>query len=202
MKQIVIGIGGRSGSGKTTLVKTIAGEFGDDRVTLHTMDNYYRPRHEQTRDDDGYINFDIPTAFYREKFYQDLLNLKAGKTISVTEYSYNNEKEETLLEIHPAPIILVEGLFIYYYDEIRSEIDLKVLLKTDLKEAFHRRLKRDTVERNYHLTEITHRYHRHAEPAYREYIEPYEMQMDLVLYNPDDSPLPVQPLIETIHRSI
>jgi uridine kinase len=62
MKPFVIGICGGSGSGKTTLLKKISSHYGPDSVSVFTMDNYYFPIEQQAKDQNGVVNFDLPTA--------------------------------------------------------------------------------------------------------------------------------------------
>lgn len=178
----VIGVGGRSGSGKSTLVRKLQEQYGGDKICLHTMDNYYRPRDEQLKDDKNYLNFDLPNSFYRERFHQDLRALIKGEALALPEYAFNAE-EVSFLHIGPAPVILVEGLFVFYFDEVRDLMDYKVVMDVLFEECFKRRLMRDQVERNYEEEEIRHRYLRHAEPAYQSYIQPYIVQADLLINN-------------------
>ena len=179
----IIGVSGRSGSGKSTLVKKILDHYGDEDICLHTMDNYYLPREQQMLDDNQYLNFDLPTSFYRERFHKDLLLLKEDKTVEIEEYAFNNEKEGSALKIKSAPIILVEGLFVYHYEEIRSLLDYKIMMDVTHDTCYKRRLKRDTLERNYSEAEINYRYNSHVEPSYLAYIKPYLKEVDLYLEN-------------------
>ena len=183
VSRFIIGVSGRSGSGKSTLVRKILDYYGSDHVCLHTMDNYYLPRDQQLVDDQEYLNFDLPTSFYRERFHRDLLLLQAGKVVEIEEYVFNNETEVSKMLIHSAPIILVEGLFIYHYDEIRQLMDYKIMMDVTKDTCYKRRLRRDTSERNYSETEISYRYNSHVEPSYITYIKPYLEEVDLHLSN-------------------
>jgi len=197
----VIGVGGRSGSGKSTLVRKLQEVYGKEKISLHTMDNYYRPRDEQVQDEASYLNFDLPSSFYREKFHDDLVKLKNGEGLSLPEYAFNQEAV-SFLEIAAAPIILVEGLFVYHYDEIRELMDYQVVMDVLFEECFRRRLKRDQEERNYEVAEIEHRYLRHAEPAYQTYIHPYIAGADLLINNEKNIDDGVAMLKEVVDRKL
>lgn len=186
MKHYVVGIGGRSGSGKSTLVRKMLEHFGPDLITLHTMDNYYLPRSEQYRDDHDYVNFDLPSSFYRDDFHNDLLQLLSGREVKLKEYHFNNDAEEKVIITPTAPIILVEGLFVFYYAEINALMDWKVLVNVSLDEAYRRRLLRDQRERNYTEEEIHYRYMNHVEPSFQKFIAPYLDQMDMIIDNQSD----------------
>ena len=183
MNKLVVGLTGRSGSGKSTYVRTILDYFGPRMVCLLTMDDYYKSRKKQQIDHLGYYNFDLPTSFKRKRFGRDLERLIQGKSVEIKEYVFNNEKGRQIKLIESAPIILVEGLFIFHYSEINRQLDLKILLDPGYKKCFNRRIHRDLHERNYSKTEIRHRYRNHAEKAYKEYIKPYKTSMDLILKN-------------------
>lgn len=180
---MIVGIGGRSGSGKTTVVRKLIEHFGSQLISLLTLDNYYLPRDQQVEDESAYLNFDLPSSFQREKFASDLLTLKLGRHIEIVEYVFNNERRPKPLRIVPRPIILVEGLFIFHYQEVREMIDLKVLIDVPAEVAFNRRLQRDLTERNYGEEEIIHRYFQHAEPAFQNFIQPYIGEIDLIVSN-------------------
>lgn len=129
------------------------------------------------------MNFDLPTSFYRERFYKDLLLLRQGKVVEIEEYAFNNHTEALTMYVHSAPVILVEGLFIYHYEEIRQLVDYKIMMDVTKDTCYKRRLKRDTTERNYSETEINYRYNSHVEPSYLTYIKPYLDEVDLHMNN-------------------
>ena len=179
----IIGVTGRSGSGKTTLVKKLQEKYGDKYICVHTMDNYYKPSHDQEVDEEGYKNFDLPSSFEQDKFIEDLKSLKDNRSIEVPLYDYTVEGCIGFKLISSAPIIIVEGLFIYHYEAIRKDIDLKVIVDLSLDEAFKRRLKRDVEERDYAEEVTQYRYANHVEPAYQAYIAPYLTYMDKYIDN-------------------
>ena len=96
---VVIGICGGSGSGKTTLLRRVAEEFSSLNPALFTMDNYYHPIGEQQLDDNGIVNFDLPTALNEEQLTRDLRTLVAGKPIEVKEYFFNTTPRFTNINI-------------------------------------------------------------------------------------------------------
>ena len=62
-----IGITGGSGSGKTTFIRQIRDEFSEDQVCIVSQDDYYRPRSEQSQDEKGVFNFDLPDSLFRDE---------------------------------------------------------------------------------------------------------------------------------------
>jgi len=162
-------------------VRNVQKHFGKAQVAIHTMDNYYLP--EQHIDENGFKNFDLPTSFDKKKFCDDLWTLSQGRDLEIAKYDFTIEGGSDIISISTAPIIIVEGLFIYYYDVVMSLLDYKVMVQLSFDEAFSRRLRRDVVERNYDEEITKYRYFNHVEPAYKKYISPFKKEMDLIVDN-------------------
>lgn len=184
--KIVIGISGGSGSGKTSFVKSIRELFNEDQLCVISMDEYYFPRETQRTDPRGVKNFDLPSSIDYQQFKTDLEKLIQGETVVKEEYTFNNaEKKARLLEFKSAPIILVEGLFVFYYNEIADLLDYKVFISASDDLKVIRRIKRDRIERNYPLDDVLYRYANHVKPSYEEFIAPYKNEVDIVINNND-----------------
>lgn len=183
-KPFTIGITGGSGSGKTYLIENLSRRFKVDEVCLISQDNYYRLREEQLTDENGVQNFDLPTAIDHEHFYRDLLELKGGRSISKIEYTFNNPNATPkTIELLPAPILIVEGIFVQYFKEIESELDLKIFIEAKDHVKLSRRIRRDNEQRGYDLDDVLYRYQHHVMPVYEKCIEPLKHNSDLVIPN-------------------
>ena len=147
------------------------------------MDNYYKSSEDQCLDDRGIKNFDLPESFTKEKFCEDLKKLVSGSDISILTYDYTIEGSSDEEIIKSAPVIIVEGLFIYHFSEVNKLLDYKVMVDLPLDIAYQRRLRRDMEERDYTEEETHYRYMSHVEPAYITYISPHKGDMDLVVDN-------------------
>lgn len=186
-KPFIIGITGGSGSGKTTFIKDIRDKFTDAELCIISQDDYYRPRAEQETDDKGYQNFDLPQSIDKKLFHSDLEKLLNGETIEKMEYLFNNkEAEGTIKLFKPAPIIIVEGLFVFHYKKIRRLLDLKVFFYAADHLKVIRRIMRDQVERGYPIDDVLYRYEHHVMPSYKKYIEPYMQEADIIINNNQD----------------
>lgn len=180
----LIGLTGVSGSGKTTFLKRLENIFNKDELCVISQDNYYKPRIEQEIDAAGIRNFDLPTSINRGEFHRDILDLLKGKTITRKEYTFNNAlATPQKLRFRSCPIILIEGIFIYHYKEIKDLMDLKLFLHVKETTALSRRIRRDRLERNYPLEDVLYRYQNHVLPTYERYIQPFQFEADLIINN-------------------
>lgn len=183
-KPFTIGITGGSGSGKTYFLQGLSSAFKASEICLISQDNYYKPRDQQPVDENGVKNFDLPVSIDREAFQIDLLKLKSGQSVSKTEYVFNNPlAEKKQLEFRAAPILVVEGLFVQYFEEISNELDLRIFIEAKDHVKLGRRIKRDQVERGYDIDDVLYRYQYHVMPVYEQLIEPLKHQADLVIPN-------------------
>lgn len=183
-KPFIIGITGGSGSGKTTFIHQLKEAFSKEELCVVSQDDYYKSREEQEADENGIENFDMPTSINREELFEDVKKLIAGEVVSREEYTFNNKlAEPKFLTFKPAPIIIVEGIFVFHYKEIFNLFDLKIFLDAKDNLKVIRRIKRDRVERNYPLDDVLYRYEHHVMPTFEKYILPYKSEADIIINN-------------------
>ena len=180
----VLGITGGSASGKTFFLKGLSETFSSGEITFISQDNYYRPREAQPLDENAVHNFDTPQSIDFEQFAKDIQTLKSGRAIQKQEYTFNNpDAKPVLLTFSPNPIIVVEGIFVFYYEEIARLLDLKVFIDAKEHIKLTRRIRRDKEERGYDLEDVLYRYERHVMPTYERYIEPFKSEADFIVPN-------------------
>ena len=184
-KPFIIGIAGGSGSGKTFFLKCFLEHFSPAEVCLVSQDDYYFPvAHTMTREEIALYNFDLPATIDHAHFEDDIARLISWQPVVKKEYTFNNpDLVPKMLEIKPAPIMLVEGLFILHFRKIAEQLDLKIFIEADDDIALGRRLKRDLLERGYSHDDVLYRWENHVKPAYKEYLLPYKNECDRVITN-------------------
>jgi len=183
-RPFIIGITGGSASGKTLFLTRLMEQFDTDDICLLSQDNYYRPKHQQTKDENGIENFDLPGAIDDVAFATDVEKLRSGEIVTREEYTFNNsDKIPHLLQFHPRKILVVEGIFVFHFPEVSKLLDLKIFIDAQDKIKLKRRIKRDNEERGYDLQDVLYRWKYHVKPTYEEYIRPHKRSCDLVIPN-------------------
>lgn len=183
-KPYIIGVAGGSGSGKTFFLKCFLHHFNANEVCLISQDDYYRPKSTQKIDENGWINFDLPEGIDDERLLHDIQLLIAGGTIEKKEYTFNTDEENArLLNIATAPIIIVEGLFVFHYPKIAALFDLKIFMDADEEITLNRRISRDEIERGYTRDMVMYQWVNHVMPAYKQYLLPYKNSCQKVIMN-------------------
>jgi uridine kinase len=202
-KPFTIGITGGSGSGKTYFIKNLASRFSEDQLCLISQDHYYKSRDLQITDDNGVKNFDLPTAIERERFHRDIVKLKSGETLTIPEYTFNNPSAVPgVITFKPAPILIIEGLFVQYFEEIASELDFKIFIEAKDYIKLSRRIIRDNDERGYDINDVLYRYQHHVMPIYETIIKPLKHKSDLIVPNNNNFEKALDLLALSLHAKL
>lgn len=183
-KPFIVGITGGSASGKTSFLKGVLNAFSDDQICLISQDNYYRKLNEIAVDDQGIHNFDLPETIDHHLYAQHIEQLRNGLIVEQPEYTFNNPNVvPRLLTFRPAPIIVVEGIFVFYFRELADQMDLKIFIDAKNSIKLERRVRRDAEERGYDLDDVMYRWKYHVKPTYKQFIKPYRAEADIVIPN-------------------
>ncbi|MBX2983826.1 MAG: hypothetical protein KF843_14200 [Flavobacteriales bacterium] len=179
----LVGVAGGSGSGKTTLVRALRDLLPPESVCIVSQDDYYLPIERQLKDANGRVNFDLPSALDLDLLAEDLRCLAQGEAVYRQEYTYNMATEPKWMEVRPAKVILVEGLFLFQHPSLRKLFNLKVFVEASEEVQLNRRIARDGRERGYPLADVMYQWENHVMPAYREHLLPYRNECDLHVVN-------------------
>ncbi|MCB9187221.1 MAG: uridine kinase, partial [Flavobacteriales bacterium] len=144
----------------------------------------YKPQAEQQRDENGEVNYDLPTSIDNVAFLNDIKTLLDGNSIRFHEYTFNNvEREPEEIIIEPAPILVIEGLFVFHYSEIRHLLDLRIYLDVREEIKLQRRIKRDRDERGYPEAVVRYQWEHHVLPSFKKFLKPYRDDSHLIITN-------------------
>ncbi|WP_375437596.1 uridine kinase [uncultured Hymenobacter sp.] len=180
----IVGITGGSASGKTTFLRRLLASFSEEEICLISQDNYYHPRESQQVDAQGVTNFDLPSSIDSAAYASDVLRISQGLQVRRPEYTFNNPSAKPReLVFQPSPIVVVEGIFVFYFEEVAKLLDLKVYIDAEEHVKLQRRIVRDRDERGYDLEDVLYRYTNHVAPTYEKYIRPFKQDADIVIPN-------------------
>lgn len=203
-KPYVIGIAGGSGSGKTFFLNRFLDHFTPEEVCLVSQDDYYIPvAHNMTAEENKLYNFDLPSTVDDKHFEDDINQLLTYNAVFKKEYTFNNPNAvPKIMEIRPAPILIVEGLFILHFRCIAQLMNKKIFIDADEDIALQRRLRRDLIERGYSNDDVMYKWVNHVVPAYKEFLLPYKTECDEVIVNNGYTAEDILNITENISREL
>jgi len=177
----VVGIAGPSGSGKSTLAENLARRF-DGRCVIVSQDWYYKDLSYLPPERREEVNFDQPGALDWNDLVRDLRSLRAGRPVDAPVYDFHTHTRSTAVRrLEPQPLVIVEGILIFYPTELRREMDYKVYLDMADDIRFIRRLQRDMQERGRDVESIIKQYLETVRPMYERFVRPAAAFADICL---------------------
>lgn len=173
-------IGGGTASGKTTMAKKIS-EFFDD-VLIISIDNYYNSNWNIPLKEREKINYDHPKSIEWALFKNQLRDLIGGRSVKMPQYDFTkHERMRERIHVEPASIIIVDGIFALYDEEIRSMADIKIYVDTPSDIRFIRRLVRDINERGRTMESVINQYMSTVRPMHIAFVEPTKKFADIII---------------------
>ena len=128
------------------------------------------------------MNFDHPDALDWELLREHLQAIVDGRPFEEPVYSFGNYARTTLTtRIDPGQFIIVEGLFVLYFPELRAMLDTKVYIRTDPSVCYERRITRDVTELGRSPESVRLHYERHVGPSAEQFVYPTIVHAELVV---------------------
>ncbi len=182
MNPFIIGVAGGSGSGKTTVVNHIINRVGKDNIVLIQHDSYYRDLKHLKFEDRALQNFDHPSSLETELMVRHIQAMSEGYSIEVPMYDFKNHvrKDETVT-LTPKPVILIDGILIFFEKELRDLMHLKLFVDTDADVRLVRRLRRDILERQRSVDSVLDQYEKFVRMMHLEFVEPTKRYADIII---------------------
>ena len=182
-KPYIVGISGGTCSGKSTLSDKLEKILGEKyKVSAFHMDNYYKWSEMRTVAPITRIEYpehNHPDAVDTDNLYKDF-------TAAISDETND--------------IVLIEGIFSLYFDEIREQLDVKVFVDLKSDERIYRRIKRMIKYES--LDEIAFRYLDTVRYRHDEFVELTRWHADIVINGTIDSNLGTDILISYIEAQI
>jgi uridine kinase len=185
-KPFIIGVAGGSGSGKTYFAKDIQRKLGSDCAMI-LQDNFYFDQSKKFDYDGGSVNFDHPSSIDAGLLAKHLKILKSGKAVQIPTYDFKTHSRmaKTLL-VEPKPVIIVDGILIFHWEDVRDQLDELVFFDTEEKLRFERRLKRDVEERGREPEGVKNQFLKQVKPMHDEFVEPSRKFAGRIVTEQDD----------------
>ena len=95
-------------------------------------------------------------------------------------YAIHNRSDKTVT-VHPAPVIIVEGILIFASPELCELMDLKVFVDTDADVRILRRIVRDVKARGRTLDSVVTQYLTTVKPMHEQFVEPSKRKANLIV---------------------
>ena len=180
MRPHIIGIAGPSSSGKSELARHLVQSLPGTAII--SLDSYYRGMEEIPLEARKKVNFDHPDALDGTLLHEHLKAMAAGRAIDEPVYSFADYARTSFSRrIEPGQYVIVEGLFVLYWPELRDMLDTKVYVETDADVCFNRRLTRDVAERGRTPQSVCEQYERTVRPSAEWFVYPTRKFADLVV---------------------
>merc|ERR1719147_428833 len=191
-KPFMIGVAGGTASGKSTVCDKLMEKLGQHKVNsvekqvVHlSQDSFYRELTEQeiALANKGCFNFDHPDAFDHELMLACLKDILSGKVTKIPQYDFksNARVPGQFTSIYPSDVVLVEGILVFYYQQMRELFDMKLFVDTDADTRLARRVLRDIEERGRELEHVLHQYTTLVKPAFEEFCIPTKKYADVII---------------------
>ncbi len=183
IRPFVVGIAGGTGAGKTFLAMKLCERHREAGVCFLDQDSYYLDRGDLNEEERSVLNFDEPSAMDHMLLSQHLERLRSGQAVKKPRYCFVDRRRKEGERIHPAPLVVLEGLFAFWDPRVCSMQDLKIFVEADADLRFIRRLRRDLVERGRTAESVIAQYLKTVRPMHRLYVESMKKAADLVVSN-------------------
>ena len=200
---LIIGIAGGSGSGKTTVVRALTEQL-KEKVVVIPQDSYYKDSSHLPMEERQKVNFDHPDSIDFDLLIKHLKELKKGHSVEQPVYSYitcSRSSTETVT-VHPAEVIIVEGILIFCCAELRKQMDIKIFVDADDDDRLMRVMARDILERGKTVETVIQRYSRTVKPMFLQFIEPSKRYADLIIPQGGHNKVAIDVIAATIEKSL
>jgi uridine kinase len=200
MRAHIIGVAGPSSSGKSELARQLVDRLPGTSIV--SLDSYYRGMEEIPLEERKKVNFDHPDSLDWELLHEHLVAIADGRAFDEPVYSFADYARTTETKvIQPSEFLIVEGLFVLYWPELRKMLDTKVYVQTGPDVCFHRRLTRDVAERGRTPQSVREQYERTVRPSAEWFVYPTEKYANLVVSGEEPLERSTSAVIAALHRA-
>ena len=171
---ITVGIMGGSASGKTTFASALA---------------------EQLSEFSPVVLWDALITDIKKLRDRDAIDTPTPGTRAA-------QRSDEKSSVQPSSVVIVEGHLIFWSENLRDLMDIKLFLDVDPHERVLRRMLRDVAQRGGDLEWAINWYRRDVLPNFPVYTEPCKQYADLVIPFQDENPVALHTLVSGIRARI
>lgn len=179
---VVLGVAGGSASGKSTVVREVVRRLRPEAAAVLRHDAYYHDLSHLPLAQRIEVNVDHPESLETDLLATHVGALLAGSPVEVPIYDFATQtRSPDRTIVHPAPVIVVEGILVLADERLRAAMDLKVFVHVEEEERLARRLRRDTARRGRSAASVLAQHARTVQPMHDRFVEPSRAHADLVI---------------------
>lgn len=201
---ITVGIMGGSASGKTTFASALAEQLTEFSPVVLNQDSYFRDWSEYSEAErERVITANHPDAVLWDALIADIKKLRDGDAIvKPTPGTRAAQRGAEKTSVQPSKVVIVEGHLIFWSEDLRDLMDIKLFLDVDAHERVLRRMLRDVAQRGGDLEWAINWYRRDVLPNFPVYTEPCKQYADLIIPFQDENPVALRTLVAGIRARI
>lgn len=177
----IIAIAGPSCSGKTELARRLCGLLEKYRPVLFPLDGYYHDLSHLPPQEVHRHNFDSPDSLDAALLKEHLRALARGEAVERPRYDYATHRRTGTAQVAPGGLILVEGLFALFWEDLLPLFVLTIYVDLDDDACLERRLARDERERGASPEFTRWQWEAHVRPMADAHVRPARVRASLVL---------------------
>ena len=198
-RPLILGIAGCSGSGKTTLARELTQQFN---ATLLPLDFYYTCLSHLPPADRALQNFDHPDSLEHTLLIEHITALANNQPIERPIYDFATHtrvpgRTET---IHPAPVLIVEGILALHYEALRPLYDFSIYVNAPNQICLNRRIYRDMRERGRTEESVRAQFEATAKPMADIYVLPSAAHASIIVEGTDALDWSVEQILKRLNQ--
>lgn len=206
-KPFLIGVSGGTGSGKSSVCKKIVEQLNingelNQNVFVVSLDSFYKQldEAESALAKKNLYNFDHPRAFDYELLRDTIMKMLAGECVEVFNYDHVNftNIRTNPVKISKPGVVFIEGILVFYQEDIKSLFDMKLFVETDDDTRLARRVLRDIDSLGRSLEGILNQYVTYVKPAFEEFCLPTKKYADVIIPRGADNNVAVEVIAQHI----
>lgn len=183
-RPIILAIVGGSGAGKTWLSRQIAAAFPSE-ATCVSLDDFYHDRSHLDPAQRRLVNYDEPRAIEWDLLKDFLAAFRQRRPAVIPHYAFATHcRERAGMDCPLSSLLIVEGLWLLTYPEVREFFDLSIYLDCPAHVRLERRLARDVSERGRSVGEVRRQFESVVAPMHLTHVEPQRRFANVVLHDP------------------